>query len=41
MVLILKSKKLAINGSLPTSKEHFPTWPFFDHDEISFMSNVL
>ena len=34
-------KDLAINGGLPVRKEAFPHWPFFDHDEIAAVSNVL
>ena len=33
--------KLAINGGLPIRKGPFLHWPFFDHDEIAAVNNVL
>jgi dTDP-4-amino-4,6-dideoxygalactose transaminase len=32
---------LAINGGLPIRKDTFSRWPFFDHDEIAAVTNVL
>ncbi len=33
--------QLAMNGGAPVRTDPFPPWPFFDHDEITAVANVL